>query len=188
MSRRREESLVHVPSSVQPIAKQTPIHIEFFGKHLSRKKSSFKFDRQVCTSVIILLFSSRPPTIFRAVWAIFIRKSINRCALRTGSHILQKCLERVQPSVAHNDRCSSITLKSSSLGIVAPLNHAFPSPILRSDAPLSRMTVGRFLGICSQGAFPAEAATRSRFSGSQIVARNHSNLPTLTLALNFTRN
>lgn len=113
--------------------------------------------------VSLLLTSSRPPAIFRAIVSIVI-KSINGVQRTwTSAHILEKVFKRVHPSIANSNAPSSIMHPSIKSWICASFSHLAPSFILNCFAfavSSSNLACYFFLKASAAIAFPAAQCRR----------------------------
>src|SRR5208283_935303 len=86
------------------------------------------------TTIRTLFFLCCPPAIADFIIAVFIRKTVNRFALRPFAHVRKKCGKGFSPSVADADTPCAVPSIISPPRICAALDHASPGMVSWSHA------------------------------------------------------
>ena len=83
-------------------------------------------------AILRLFFFTCPATILRGVWTVGVGISINRCLrIRLWSHVIEKTLERILPSLANGDSTTTVKVIVGGVGIAASGFHCAPNAVLR---------------------------------------------------------
>lgn len=85
----------------------------------------------IVSLVVCLLQSVCPLAVFRAVVAISVFAFDAVCGRRLWSHVLNKCLKRINPAVAHLDASAAVVLPLDGRFVCASLLYCKPSLVLR---------------------------------------------------------
>lgn len=128
-SRRRYQSVIR-PALLNSL-KQRCVFYSGAARHLRQGalRAIRKIDDLVVANVVHLFSAGCPPTIFRLVVAVGVY-AIKRVFRRWGaSHVFEKGLVALQPTIAHADTATSVVSVVVSRRQVAPILHMQPCAI-----------------------------------------------------------
>lgn len=93
-----------------------------------------------CPGISCLFSSTRPSAIARFVIAIIV-DAVNGKSGRSMTHICEKGLEAITPTVAHLDASATVVCIVPRVWVAASLNHAGPSTIFRCLPAMPRVSM-----------------------------------------------
>lgn len=123
----------------------------------------------VSARVVGLLDSCRPSAVLRGIWAVIVNSVYRVAVTRPATHIRDKRIERVCPSVAHVYASSAVVHEALVVRVAAPFAHDLPDAVFGNLAhAVSR--VGCLHS--SRRSLAAIAATASRIGVQQVLCED----------------
>lgn len=116
------------PAGFQPTVKSPHINTMFFGKLCDMDLDTINNNRAFLSLISGLFFRAGPLAICRLIVSIGIN-ALNRHFEWAGSHVGEKVVERVKPTITNNNSAASIVVIPVKIFIVAALFHSAPSYI-----------------------------------------------------------